>query len=149
MIVKGGQTPPPPPLALTATTTQSLTSGSNRCRSFPCRHLKQSPPSVVVVVILIAIINVIGIVVIVDVPCPSPFRHPKLIVDCVHCNTVAPLLPPSAFVVILTPLLLFPPVVRWHCGCSLLVERCPGRSPPPGDSAVAPPLLQSVLEWGK
>ncbi len=139
MIITGGQTLPPPPLALTATATQSLTSGSDCCCSLPCRHLKWSPPSIIVVIIVPAIVNVITIVVIADVPCPSPFRRPKLIVDCDHHNTVAPLLPPLAFVIILAPLLLLPPVVGQRRG----------RSPPLGDFAVAPPSLQSVLGWEK
>ena len=149
MIVVGGQTPSPLPLALTTPAMQSLTSGSNHCRSLPRRHLERSPPFVIVVVIVAAIVNVIAIVVIVDVPRPSTFRRPKLIVDCVHCNTVTLLLPSLAFVIILAPLLLLPPVIGWWCGCSPLVGRRRGCSPPLGDFAVAPPSLRSVLGWGK
>ena len=128
---------------------QSLSSNSNRCCSLPHRHLEQSPPSVVVVVIVATINSVTAIIVIVDIPCPSNFHRPKLIVDWVYRNTLTPLLPPTAFVVVLAPLLLLPPVVGRRCSHSPLVGRHPGRSPPSGDFTVTPLLLQSVLGWGK
>ncbi len=149
MMVAGRQTLPPPSLALTATAMQRLTRGGNLRCSLPCCHLEGPPSSVVIIVVIAAIVNVIEIVVIVDVLCPLPFRRPKLIVDCVHHDTVAPLLPPSAFVVILSPLQFLPPVVRWRCVRSPLVGRRRGRSPPSRDFAVAPPSLQSILEWGR
>ncbi len=149
MIVAGGQTPPPPPLALMATATQSLTSGSDRRRSLPRRHLEGSPPSVVIVVITVAIIvNVIAIVVSVDVPRPLPFHRPNLIVDCVHRDTIAPLLPPSAFVVILAPLLLLPSVVGRPCGRSPLFARRRGRAPRRETSQLLPPCWDLFLGGG-
>jgi hypothetical protein len=134
MIVAGGHTPPPLPLALTVTATQSLTSSSNCLCSLPCCHLEQSPPSIIVVVIVTAIVNVIQILVIVDVPRPSPFRRLKLIFDCFHCNTIASRLPPLAFVLILAPLLLLPTTAL--------------QSPPPCCLQSLPPCCDLFLGGG-